>query len=228
VLAPVGSAGSSLTCQFTLVVASLDRGLFPDIVTVVGHDDEENIATDSADATATVVPVADLSMDKTVSQALTAGGTGAYTLAVHNDGPSNAEAVVISDTLPGGITATAATGDGWQCTIAGNGASVVCARPALAAGATAPVTVSVNVASTLNGQDVTNVANVGSSTKDDDPSNNQDSITSPAAATAVLPFTLARTGAKILLWTLTAGALMMLGLVVLYGTEVLPRHRRKP
>ena len=205
-----------------------DAGSSPTSSRSTGHDDEENIATDEAGATAVVTPVADLSVDKTVSRPLVAGQTGAYKLAVHNDGPSAAEAIVITDTLPAGVTATAATGNGWACTIAGNGGSVTCARAGLTAGATATVTVSVNVASNLTGQDMTNTVHVGSSTKDDDPSNNDDSVTSAVVSgIQVLPEVLVRTGAKILLWALTASALLMLGLVLIYGTEVIPRRRPK-
>jgi uncharacterized repeat protein (TIGR01451 family) len=222
VLAAAGSPGSTLTCQFSLVVSAANAATFPDIVTASAHDDENNHVSDDAGASAKVNPVADLSIDKTVTQELVAGGVGAYNLAVHNDGPSAAEAIVVTDTLPTGVTATTAGGTGWACSISADAGTVVCTRAALAAGATASIAITVNAAASLNGQSVTNVGTVGSTTKDDDPSNNRDSVTSAVSAIAVLPLVLARTGARIALLGLSAIALLFLGMVVVKGTEVLP------
>ncbi len=219
VLAPVGSPGSSVTCQFSLLVGSLDAATYPDIVRVTGHDDEDNPAVDEAGATAVVTPVADLSVTKDVSQQLLAGGTGSYRINVHNNGPSNAEAVVVTDTLPAGLTAVSAAGDGWACTISAVATSAVCARAALAADATASIVVTVNVEASLNGSQVTNVVRVGATTKDKDPSNNEASVVSGVEGTRVLPLVLSRTGFSVYVWTLEALALMMLGWVVVGATR---------
>ena len=59
------------------------------------------------------------------------GSVLTYTLAVHNDGPSAAWSVVVTDQLP--ITVTGViTPTGWNCAYAGNG--VTCTTPSLAPG----------------------------------------------------------------------------------------------
>ena len=69
---------------------------------------------------------------------MTAAGTVTYTLTVANNGPSDAAAVSVLDTLPAGVTFVSAAGTGWTCTNVGN-VSVTCTRPTLATGVTAPV-----------------------------------------------------------------------------------------
>ena len=78
----------------------------------------------------------------------TQGQIGAqFTVTVTNSGtPSTIGVVTLTDTVPTGLTPTAASGAGWTCTVAG--ATVTCTRSdALAPGASyPPVTITVNVA----------------------------------------------------------------------------------
>ena len=78
----------------------------------------------------------------------TQGQIGAqFTVTVTNSGtPSTIGVVTLTDTVPTGLTPTAASGTGWTCGI--NGAAVTCTRSdALAPGASyPPVTITVNVA----------------------------------------------------------------------------------
>src|SRR5262249_49802324 len=54
------------------------------------------------------------------------GKSGTYTIVVPNGGQGpTTGTVTISDTLPAGLTATAAIGTGWTCTV---GATVTCTR----------------------------------------------------------------------------------------------------
>jgi uncharacterized repeat protein (TIGR01451 family) len=80
--------------------------------------------------------------------AFTRGGTGTLKLTVHNsDGrQTDGNAVTVTDTLPSGLTATAASGDGWTCK---GTAEVTCSRSdGLAKGrAYPPINVTVTVAS---------------------------------------------------------------------------------
>lgn len=128
---------------------------------------------------------ADLSITKTARSVVTsateptaiAGRNAVYELSVSNAGPGSAQAVVVDDTLPAGVSFVSAEGTGWACT--NNGTAVRCTRDDLASGATAPtiaVTVGVPPA-TATGATLRNVAQVSSRTQDPDPSNNRDEAT---------------------------------------------------
>ena len=90
----------------------------------------------------------DLTIHKTHTGSFLQGQVGAtYTVTVTNigGGPTTSP-LTVSDTLPAGLTPTAAAGAGWVCNIAGQ--SVSCTRgDALNVGASHPaITVTVNVA----------------------------------------------------------------------------------
>ncbi|MEU8434672.1 hypothetical protein AB0F18_17450 [Streptomyces sp. NPDC029216] len=88
-----------------------------------------------------------LSVNKSHTNNFTQGGTGTYAIDVANAanaGPTTGT-VTVTDTLPAGVTPTAASGTGWNCGISGQ--TVTCTRTdALAAGASYPtITVTTNV-----------------------------------------------------------------------------------
>lgn len=94
---------------------------------------------------------ADLAVTSSHSGGFNAGGTGSYTLTVHNNGPDAyvpANTITVTDTLPTGLTYTSASGSGWSCGAVGQ--VVTCTTGAnLASGANLPViTLNVNVAYT--------------------------------------------------------------------------------
>lgn len=101
-----------------------------------------------------------VSVDVAHSGTFNAGGNGQFTLQVANaaDAESTTGAYAVSQTLPDGLTPTAATGNGWTCTL--NGQNVSCQRgDVLAAGASAPiVTVTAAVAKTAAPNLVTTAA----------------------------------------------------------------------
>lgn len=105
--------------------------------------------------------VPDVTLSKTHSPASFGAGatTGHYTLTPGNIGsqPTSGE-ITVSDTLPAGITPTAATGTGWSCSISGQ--TVTCNSNAViaAAGSGNPITLQVTVDDGLAGKLVTNVA----------------------------------------------------------------------
>jgi len=135
------------------------------------------------------------------------GQTGAaYTITVSNSGAvANIGTVTVTDTLPTGLTATAMSGGGWNCSnnsfpVIGNGsATVSCTRSdPLAAGASyAPLTLTVNVAANAPTA-VTNTAEVAWSTGNytvNDPTTilqapTPDSVSPSAASNANQTFTL--------------------------------------
>ena len=115
---------------------------------MVSAGGDVNSNNNSASDPTTIVAVADLTLTKTHTGSFLQGQIGAtYTLTVSNigGGPTSG-AVTVTDTVPTGLTPTAAAGAGWVCDIAGQ--AVSCTRAdALNAGASYPaITLTVNVA----------------------------------------------------------------------------------
>jgi hypothetical protein len=107
----------------------------------------------------TVTGVPDLTIAKSHSGNFTLGQSGvAYSITITNigTGPTNGT-VLVGDTLPAGLTATAISGPGWSCNVT----SVTCSRSdILGASSSYPtITVTVNIA-TNAGSSVTNEATV--------------------------------------------------------------------
>ena len=90
----------------------------------------------------------DLTIAKSHSGSFVRGATGTYTITVSNISLDAASSglVTVSDTLPGGLTPTAAAGTGWSCLVAGQ--TVTCTRSdALGALSNYPaITITVSVA----------------------------------------------------------------------------------
>ena len=128
------------------------------VATVAGGGDV-NPANNSATDATTITQTPDLTIAKSHVGSFTQGQVGAtYTITVTNAGagPTTA-AVMVADTLPASLTATAMSGTGWACVVG----TVTCTRSdALAAGASYPaITLTVNVSLTAPAS-VTNIATV--------------------------------------------------------------------
>ncbi|MBI3959307.1 MAG: DUF11 domain-containing protein, partial [Chloroflexi bacterium] len=125
---------------------------------------------------------ADLLAEKfaTPAGSVAAGDTLTYTLGVTNRGPSVADNVTISDTLPAGVTITGLATSLGQCTgstlrQAQDTALVSCQIGSLAPGERAAVTVTVRVNSTTLGV-LTNTVSAQSTTQDPNALNNDASV----------------------------------------------------
>ncbi len=118
----------------------------------------------SADSSV-VGPAADLSVTKTVSDAVVAPGDPlSYTIIATNHGPSTATSVSVVDTLPAGLTFASATGSPVV-----TGQVVTWSVPSLAAGQSASFTLGVT---TSTPGTVDNSVTVSSPTADPEPDNN--------------------------------------------------------
>lgn len=139
------AVGESVT--FGLVGRPEAAGTLIDTVTASATEPDANTADNSATATTTVLPAADLSLAVTdAPDPVVAGSVLVYTATVSNNGPSPASAVTLTDTLPSGATFVAASPG---CT-AGTGAAagtVTCALGPVAAGSTASAMISVRPSS---------------------------------------------------------------------------------
>ena len=150
---------------------------------VSGVDPDPDLTNNHAADPVDVHDVGNVSISKTVSGAnpVAAGATTQFTLTVSSDGPSDADAVVVSDTLPAGMTLQNVSAPGWSCT--SDATSFSCTRPTLAAGTSAALVVDVSVRASLpDGTTLSNTAHVSTSTNGDDPLDN-DSTASVSVVT---------------------------------------------
>jgi len=139
---------------------------------------DTNLANNSASATTTVNPVADLAVTKSDSpDPVLVGQELTYTVGVQNNGPSAAPGVSLSDTLPAGVTFTSATPS--QGTCSQSAGTVTCPLGTIANGASASVQIKVTPTTTGS---ITNQASVSSAVSDPVPANN-----TASAATTVDP-----------------------------------------
>lgn len=149
---------------------------------------DPNLNNNVASATINLARSADLAITKTVSPTTApAGSTVSYTLSVVNNGPSDAQNVLITDTAANAAqlslgTVTGTTG-GVSCP-APQGGGLRCTAATLSAGATATVTLTGRLASNLAaGVAVGNTATVTATTADTDSGNN----TATAEVTTTAP-----------------------------------------
>lgn len=149
------NAGGAVTVTLTADVASSvvpgiydntayadsDQTSMVDDSGTTGQDDNTPTGQDpESDDDVTIRTVADLAVAKyDTPDPVAAGTTLTYTIVVTNYGPSDAQNVVITDTLTADVTFVAATG----CTL--NGSQVVCNFGTIANGATKSVTIVVTV-----------------------------------------------------------------------------------
>lgn len=123
---------------------------------------------------------ADVTVSKSGPATVLEGGTVAYSIAVHNSGPSSAQDVVVSDTLPAGFTLDPASTTG---TLVGNVLSWSVGTLAL------DQVVALSFAGTVTaaaGSTLLNVASSTSSTIDTVPANNDGSADASRVSTLVL------------------------------------------
>jgi uncharacterized repeat protein (TIGR01451 family) len=118
------------------------------------------------------------------------GSTLTYSVSVFNDGPSDAQTVVLSDPLPAGTTfesVSQVSGPAFGCTTpaVGSGGTITCNRGTLAAGAHATLRFVVRTAAS-GGASISNTVSVTSTTFD--PSSANNSATASTVAQTPTPF----------------------------------------
>jgi uncharacterized repeat protein (TIGR01451 family) len=141
-----GASYPALT--LTVRVANNAPASVTNTATVAGGG-EVNTANDTASDVTAITQVANLTIAISHSGSFTAGGTGAYTIAVSNaGGEATNAAVTIIDMLPTGLTyAGPATLNGWTISVGGQTITAT-RRDVLAGGANFPaLTLTVSVAS---------------------------------------------------------------------------------
>jgi uncharacterized repeat protein (TIGR01451 family)/fimbrial isopeptide formation D2 family protein len=183
-LTPTAASGTGWTCNIASQVVTCTRSdalvapnSYPAItVTVnvsatapasvtntasVSGGGETNAGNDSASDATTINQLADLTVAKTHPGNFTRGSTGIYSITVTNSGSvaTDGTTVTVSDTVPAGLTPTAASGTGWTCNIASQ--VVTCTRTnVLNASASYPaISITVGVAQNA-ASSLTNTASV--------------------------------------------------------------------
>jgi uncharacterized repeat protein (TIGR01451 family) len=119
-------------------------------------------ANNTASASTTVNPIADLSITKSDSpDPVSSGQELTYSIGVSNAGPSAASGVTVTDTLPSGVTFNSATASQGTCSQASG--TVTCNLGTVNNGSSASVTIKVTPST---GGSLTNQATVSASTAD--------------------------------------------------------------
>jgi large repetitive protein len=142
-------------------------------------------------STTTVVAKADLSIVKTAPATVVAGNQLSYQLTVRNEGPSDAVAAVVTDTLPAGTTYVRGSSSAGNCVQDPSVAEpvVICPAGRLGPGDEVVVTIVVIVASDVPAGKLTNRATVSSQTPDPNDQNNTGTAETTVSASADLSIT---------------------------------------
>ena len=155
-----------VTLTVTATVDAAATGTLVNTATVrspTGYTDP-NPTNDVATDTDILTPKATLRATKELQGALVSGAEATYLITVTNDGPSVATGIVASDTLPSGLVALDASGDGWACVV------TTCTYKSLAPGTSAPAIKVRAKVRARSGESVTNHAEVLADTASLDPS----------------------------------------------------------
>jgi uncharacterized repeat protein (TIGR01451 family) len=162
----------------------------------------------SPTATVNVVTSADLQTTKGGPAKRPPGSNASYSIALKNNGPSDAQSVHMTDPTPSGTTfVSVAAPGGWTCTTPtpGTAGTVDCSTATVAAGATANFTLVLHINPTFpSGTTFTNTATASSTTSDSDSTNNAGKATTLVACdntvTGKVPSTLTANGGS---WCIT-------------------------
>jgi len=168
------AAGATSPTITVVVTAPAQPGALTNFASVSSTTPDPDLTNNTASASTTVTGSADLAITKTGPATVVAGAAISYQLSVTNHGPSDGVNLVVSDSLPAGVTFVSAAGAGWTCSHSGN-VSVTCTTALLGPGATAPA-ISVVVTAPTEAASLTNSASVSAASTDPDPSNNTSSV----------------------------------------------------
>ncbi|MEM7584672.1 MAG: DUF11 domain-containing protein [Acidobacteriota bacterium] len=179
----LGTIASGGSAQYTITV-SVDAdasGTLTNQASVTSATSDPDSSDDATSEDTTVSASADLRISKTDSvDPVVAGENLTYTVTVNNDGPSDAQDVVVTDTLPAGVTLVSTSG----CSEDPSGVPT-CTLGTIASGGSAQYTITVSVDADASGT-LTNQASVSASTSDPDSSDDSTSEDTTVSAEADL------------------------------------------
>ncbi len=179
-------AGGSKTYRIAVTVNAGTTGSITNRVDVAsGTTSDPNLGNNNSSTQTVIAGSANLAIAKVALDAAVAGQPLRYRITVTNAGPSSANGVTVTDTLPSGTTFDPASGgDDWNC---GRVNSLVTCLLTRVLGVTSapPIDITVNIESGTTGS-ITNVASVTSTSPDPNPINNTASVTSPISSSTDL------------------------------------------
>jgi len=178
--------GQATQVQMVLTARGVQERMMANTASVTANEDDLNLLDNTNTTTITVLVRADLSVRSALSGPAFAGETLSYTLTVANLGPSDANGVVLADTLPTGtrlVSAVPSQGD--DCRIDTSTDTVLCSLARLNGGETATVTIVVEVDETLtlpSAESILHSAKVVAEQADPNPHNNELTQVIPVSA----------------------------------------------
>lgn len=170
------------TVTFPVTVAAAAAPSVTNTTSISNPNESVNLLGNNSSTITSLVDAPDLVVTKSHNGNFTVGVNGEYTLTVANLGDltTSATNVVVTDTLPAGLTFVSGSGTGWNaCTATGQ--VVTCVRPlanAIAANTSAPpitLTVSVGAAAATASPVTNNVSVAGGNEPAGNAGNNTDS-----------------------------------------------------
>jgi uncharacterized repeat protein (TIGR01451 family) len=181
------AAGGTVSYTITAPILSSATGTMTNTATITTPPGVTNTGAITSTDVITLTPQAGLAITKSGPSTVTAGNTLTYTLSVTNAGPSDAQAVKVTDTVPTGTTFGSLTPPpGFTCNnlpAAGGTGTFTCSDPTLAAGASAVFTLVVNAPSSdADGSTVANTATATSTTPGSSPASSTVDTTVRAVA----------------------------------------------
>ncbi|HEX7136737.1 MAG TPA: DUF11 domain-containing protein, partial [Vicinamibacterales bacterium] len=182
------TGGQVATINATFSIPSNFAGTFvTNTATVTSGATDPNSGNNSASATTSLAPQADVSIVKSGPASTSTGQNIVYTTTVTNNGPLAASNVFVTDATPSGLTFVSNSG---ACT-----STFPCALGSLNAGQSVTITSTYNVPASYSGTSITNTASVSSSTFDGNTGNNSSTAnTSVVPATPNADLRIAKTG----------------------------------
>ncbi len=154
----IGNMAVLGTATITIIakINNSASGVLTNTAVVSVNERETRLDNNQDSVPTTVNKLIDVAIDKTgTPDVVRFNDVETYTLTITNNGPSDATGVVVTDTLPAGLTFTSATTG--QGTFQANGNVVTFAVGNLAAGASTQITITTRVVATLQSV-LTNVA----------------------------------------------------------------------
>jgi uncharacterized repeat protein (TIGR01451 family) len=162
-----------------VATAPITGGVITNTVVITSTTYDPDPTSNTAIVTTTVIPVADLGIEKLVTPVGTVGMGQplTYTLVVSNAGPSPVlDPIVVTDQLPGEVGPVVASGAGWTCDLSAQPLLTCTLSGGLAAGATSEINL-VTTAPLTRGLVLTNTATITATVFDPDQLNNTSSVT---------------------------------------------------
>jgi uncharacterized repeat protein (TIGR01451 family) len=173
----LGTLANGAVSNLTLTIKAPASGSLTNLATVSTPTGDPNLTNNtSVPVITTVTPVADVGIGKSGPASVLATSNVVYTISVTNFGPSSASGVVVTDSLPAGVTFVSASGGG----AINSGGVVNWTLGTLTSGQVSNVTVTVTAPASGS---LTNLATVSTPTGDPNLTNN----TSVPVITTITP-----------------------------------------